>query len=80
MAGCLHNFPKADELIFGNLSVVIKVYLIEELLGGELSVVGLPVLDGFLLVDVLAAVDVEDFEGFYDLSVDCLAQFLHNIR
>ena len=67
VASALDYSPEANELILGDLAVAIEVDLVKELLGRYFSVVALPVLDGFCLVDVLTAINVEYFERFYHL-------------
>ncbi len=63
MSGPLDYLPEFDELVLGDLPVIIEVDSVEELIGRDLAEAHLrPVLLRLTPVDRLVAVLVEDFE------------------
>ena len=63
MPGALDYLPELDELVLGDLPVVVEVDRVEELVGGDLPEAHLrPVLCRLAPVDRLVAVLVENLE------------------
>ena len=76
MASSLHGLPEALELLERDLAIVVDVHLVKELARRNFSESALPVLDSLVLVDGLAAIDVEDAENLIDLLFSSLREFL----
>lgn len=77
MAGSLHSLPEALELLERDLTIVVNVHLIKELARRNFAESALPVLDSFVFVDGLAAINIEDAENLIDLLLRSLREFLH---
>ena len=67
VTGRLDNLPEGLELLKTDLTVVVDVDSVEELLGRDSAEGALPVSDGLSLVDSVTAVDVKDAEDLVDL-------------
>ena len=76
VAATFDNRPESDKLLQLNHAIVVHINLVEELHGANLGKATLPVLDGLLLVDFVAAVSVKNSEHFLDLVLDLGAQRL----
>ena len=67
MSGALDYLPEFDELLLGDLAVIVEVDGVEELVGGDLPEADLgPVFLRLAPVDRLIAVLVEDLEHVLD--------------
>ena len=80
MASSLHSLPEALELLKRDLTIVVDVHLVKELARGNFSESALPVLDSLVLVDGLAAINVEDAKNLIDLLLRSLREFLHESK
>ena len=79
MSGALDYLPEFDELLLGDLAVIVEVDGVEELVGGDLPEADLgPVFLRLAPVDRLIAVLVEDLEHVLDQVLEVLRQFLHH--
>ena len=79
MASSFDNFPKGKKLRLFNSSILVYVYLVEKLCGGNLSKACLPVLQGFSLVNLIATVVVENREDFMDFGFEGGRQLLWRV-
>ena len=79
MSGALDYLPEFDELLLGDLAVIVEVDGVEELVGGDLPEADLgPVFLRLAPVDRLIAVLVEDLEHILDQVLKVLRQLLHH--
>lgn len=53
MAGSFDDLPEHLPLALINLAVVINIYLVEKFDCGEFAELGVPVLQGLILIDLL---------------------------
>ena len=78
MPGALNNLPEFDELVLGDLAIMIKVDSIEELVGRYLPKADLrPVLLRLAPVDRLVTVLVENLENVLYQLPQVMCQILH---
>ena len=80
MASSLHSLPEALELLKRDLTIVVDVHLVEELARRNFSESALPMLDCLVLVDGLAAINIEDAKNLIDLLLRSLREFLHESK
>ena len=64
MACSLDDPPESLELFQTDLSIVVDIDLREELIGRNSAERALPVLEGLVLINCIAAIDVENSEHF----------------
>ena len=80
MASSLHSLPEALELLERDLTIVVNVHLVKELARRNFAESAFPMLDSFVLVDGLAAINIEDAENLIDLLLRSLREFLHESK
>ena len=68
MACGLHCLPEALEFLERYLAILVDIDLVKELARGDFTESTLPVLDGLVLVDGLATINIEDSEHFVHLG------------
>lgn len=79
MSGAFDYLPEFDELLLGDLAVIVEVDGVEELVGGDLPEADLgPVFLRLAPVDRLVPVLVEDLEHVLDQVLQVLRQLLHH--
>ena len=67
VASLLDYLPELLEFVNGDLAVVVGIDLVEKLARGNLGEPALPVLEGLVFVDRVAAIHVEAGEHFLNL-------------
>lgn len=79
MSGAFDYLPEFDELLLGDLAVIVEVDGVEELVGGDLPEADLgPVFLRLAPVYRLIAILVEDLEHVLDQVLQVLRQLLHH--
>ena len=79
MPGALDYLPEFDELLLGDLAVIVEVDGVEELVGGDLPEADLrPVFLRLAPVDRLVPVLVEDLEHVLHQVLQVLRELLHH--
>lgn len=79
MSGAFDYLPEFDELLLGDLAVIVEVDGVEELVGGDLPEADLgPVFLRLAPVDRLVPVLVEDLEHVLHQFLQVLRQLLHH--
>ena len=79
MPGALDYLPEFDELLLGDLAVIVEVDGVEELVGGDLPESDLrPVFLRLAPVDRLVPVLVEDLEHVLHQVLQVLRELLHH--
>ena len=80
MASSLHSLPEALELLERDLTIVVNVHLVKELPRRNFAESTLPVLNSFVFVDGLAAINIKDAENLIYLLLRSLREFLHESK
>ena len=79
MPGALDYLPEFEELLLGDLAVIVEVDGVEELVGGDLPEADLrPVFLRLAPVDRLVPVLVEDLEHVLHQVLQVLRELLHH--
>ena len=67
VSGGLDNLPELHKLLFCDFAIAVDVDLVKELIGREAPKAFLPVLEGLVLVNSMAVINVKDIKDFTDL-------------
>jgi len=66
VSAAFHDFPECFKLFELNLTVVVDINAVKELSSRHFAESSLPVLDGFILINSVRAVNVEESEDLLD--------------
>ena len=70
VTGSLHHTPEVNEFVKTDLAIVVNIDLAKELIGGNSTERALPMLEGLVLVNCIAAIDIENTEHLSHTLVD----------
>ena len=67
VSGGLYHCPELDKLLFCDFAIAVDVDLVKELIGREAPEAFLPVVEGLVLVDSIAVINVKDIKDLTDM-------------